>query len=182
MAAKAKKRIFVPKTRLSELVGRDGGIHRDIAIESATESIQGMREQADAEICKAIASIEAIVFARNAGDRLTDEEMLVVLRHGDTIITLSGTFNYAALDAAARSMCDVSDGLLRAGLNSRQPVAVHIQTMHLLAPGNMSLSAEHSDRMLHELAKVRAFFNFRSLGATPVDEADDLIAAAGGGK
>jgi hypothetical protein len=30
--------------------------------------------------------------------------------------------------------------------------------------------------MLSELAKVAAFFNFRSLGATPVDEGDDLIA------
>lgn len=178
MTAKAKKKIFVPKTRLAELVGRSGGIHRDIAVESAGESIQGMREQADAEIRKAIAAIEAIVFARDASDKLTNDEMLGVLRHGDTIVTLSGTFNYVALDTAARSMCDVSDGLLRAGLNSRQPVAVHVQTMHLLAPGNMSLSAEHAEKMLNELAKVRAFFDFRSLSATPVDENDDLIAAA----
>jgi hypothetical protein len=178
----AKKKVFIPKTRLAELVARAGGIHRDIAIESATESIQGMREQADAEIRRAIGAIEAIVFARNANDTLTDEEMLGVLRNGDTIVTLSGTFNYPALDAAARSLCDVADGLLRASMNSRQPIAVHVQTMHLMAPGSMTLSSEHADKMLGELAKVRAFFNFRSLSATPVDENDDLIAAVSAGK
>jgi hypothetical protein len=182
MAAKAKKKIFVPKTRLAELVGRVGGIHRDIAIESAGESIRGMREQADAAINTAIAAIETTVLAPDASDRLTDDQMRGVLRHGDAIITLSGTFAYSALDAAARSMCDVCDGLLRAGLNSRQPIAVHAQTMHLLAPGNASLSAEHADKLLGELAKVRAFFNFRSLGATPVDENDDLITVGGNEK
>jgi hypothetical protein len=181
MAAKTKK-IFVPKTRLAELVGRAGGIHRDIAIENASEGLRGMREQADAAIHTAIAALEAIVLAPNASDTLTDDQMRMVLRHGDTIITLSGTFKYSALDTAARSMCDVSDGLLRAGLNSRQPIAVHVQTMHLVAPGNANLPAEHVEKLLGELAKVRAFFNFRSLGATPVDENDDLIASASGGK
>jgi len=180
MAAKAKK-VFVPKTRLAELVGRAGGIHRDIAIESATDSIQGMREQADAEIRKAIAALETVVFARDADDTLTDDEMLGILRQGDHIVTLAGTFGYAALDAAARSMCDVAAGLHRAKLNSRQPVAVHVQTMHLLAPGKMTLSTEHADKMLGELAKVRAFFNFRSLAETPVDENEDLISSVSGG-
>jgi hypothetical protein len=176
MAGKSKKKVFVPKTRLAELVPRAGGVHRDIALEGAMESIEGMREQADTEISKAITAIEGIVFAKTANDTLTDHEMLGVLRHGDHIVTLAGTFGYAALDAAARSMCDIADGLLRSGVYSRQPVAVHVQTMHLLAPGNMKLSTEHAEKMLSELAKVAAFFNFRSLGATPVDEGDDLIA------
>jgi hypothetical protein len=177
MAAKTKKKIFVPKTRLAELVARAGGIHRDIAIENASQSIHGMREQADAAIHTAIAALEAIVLSPNASDKLSDDQMRAVLRHGDTIITLSGTFNYSALDTAARSMCDVSDGLLRTGMNSRQPIAVHVQTMHLLAPGSTRLAAEHAEKLLGELAKVRAFFNFRSLGATPIDENDDLIAS-----
>jgi hypothetical protein len=182
MAGKSKKKVFVPKMRLAELVARAGGVHRDIALEGAAESIEGMREQADTEIRKAITAIEGIVFAKNASDTLTDDEMLGVLRHGDHVVTLAGTFAYTALDAAARSMCDVADGLLRAGMNTRQPVAVHVQTMHLLAPGNMKLSAEHAEKMLSELAKVTAFFNFRSLSTTPVDEGDDLIALAAGGK
>ncbi len=178
MAGKAKKKIFFPKTRLSELAARAGGMLRDDAVDGAMASLESMREQADAEIRHAIAAMEGIVFARGAGETLDGGQMSAVLRHADQVVTLAGTFCYGALDTAARSLCDVTDGLLRAGIHDRKPVAVHVQTMHLLAPGNMSLSAEHAEMMLGELAKVADHFNFGSLGASAPADAADAMAAA----
>ncbi len=66
--------------------------------------------------------------------------MTAILKHADQVVTLSGMFGYSALDTAARSLCDVADGMLRAGVWDRAPIAVHVQTMHLLVPGGMSLS------------------------------------------
>jgi hypothetical protein len=176
MAGKAKKKIHFPKTRLSELAARAGGILRDDALDGAAKSLEGMREQADTQIRAAIKAMEDIVFSRAAGEALDDGQMLAILRHADQIVTLAGTFCYETLDTAAKSLCDVTDGLIRAGMHSRQPVAVHVQTMHLLAPGVMKLSAEHAEKMLGELAKVNAHFNFESLGANQVNDNLELSA------
>jgi len=177
MAGKAKKKIFFPKTRLSELAARAGGVLRDDALDGAMKTLEGMRDKADVQIRGAIAALEEIVFGRASGDTLNDEKMLAILRHADQIVTLSGTFGYTSLDAASRSLCDVADGMLRAGMHDRQPIAVHVQTMHLLAPGNMKLSGEHAEKMLGELAKVTAHFNFESLGANQVNDGAELGAA-----
>ncbi|MEJ1969666.1 MAG: hypothetical protein WDN03_13680 [Rhizomicrobium sp.] len=177
MAGKAKKKIFFPKTRLAELASRAGGILRDDALEGALKTLESMREQADTQIRAAIAAMEDIVFARSTGDALDDGQMLAILRHADQVVTLAGTFCYASLDTAAKSLCDVADGLLRNGMHDRQPVAVHVQTMHLLAPGNMTLSPEHADKMLSELAKVNEHFNFASLAAAAAGDGDELAAA-----
>jgi len=177
MAGKAKKKIHFPKTRLAELAARSGGILRDDALDGASKSLEGMRDQADTQIRAAIKAMEDIVFSRAAGEALDDSQMIAILRHADQIVTLAGTFCYATLDTAAKSLCDVTDGLIRAGVHSRQPVAVHVQTMHLLAPGTMRLSAEHAEKMLSELAKVSAHFNFESLGANQVNDNIEMNAA-----
>lgn len=174
----AKKKVHFPKTRLAELAARSGGQTRDDAIDGAMKTLDSMRGESDAEIGKAIAAMEQIVFARNASGMLDDAQMLAVQCHADQVVTLAGTFGYAALDAAARSLCDIADGFLRSGLHDLKPIAVHVQTMHLLAPGAMALSAEHSELVLGELAKVTGHFNFGSLGATPVDDGAEIIAAA----
>ena len=178
MAGKAKKKIFFPKTRLSELAARAGGMLRDDALDGAMASLESMRAQSDGEIRKSIAAMEGIVFARETGDTLDDAQMHAILCHADQVVTLAGTFCYTALDSAARSLCDITDGLMRAGMHNRKPVAVHVQTLHLLAPGGMMLSPEHAEKMLGELAKVAAHFNFGSLGAAVQSDDDAVVAAA----
>lgn len=177
MAGKAKKKIFFPKTRLAELAARSGGILRDDALEGAMKTLEGMREKADTQIRAAVAAMEDIVFGAASGDTLDNEQILSILRHADQIVTLAGTFGYTTLDSASKSLCDVADGLLRAGMHDRQPVAVHVQTLHLLAPGKMVLSPEHAEKMLAELSKVSAHFNFDSLGATAVNDGEELATA-----
>lgn len=176
MATKAKKKIFFTQTRLSELAARSGGMTRDDAIEGAMKSLESMRELSDVEIRKSIAAMSDIV--RTPGSTLDDEGLLAIQGMADQIVTLAGTFGHAALDAAARSLCDIADGLLRTGRHDRQPIAVHVQTLQLMAPGVVTLSEEHCDRLLGELARVAAHFAFGSLGTVPVPDEIEAIAAA----
>ena len=111
MAGKAKKKIFFPKTRLSELAARAGGMLRDDALDGAMKSLEAMRAQADIEIRKSISAMEAIVFARDAGDTLDEGQMRDILRQADQIVTLAGTFCYPTLDNAARSLCGLANEL-----------------------------------------------------------------------
>lgn len=175
MSAKAK--ISYPKSRLTELAARDGGIPSDIAVENATKSLESMRAKSDEKIRGAISAIEDILSAPRSAPTLNKEQMSAILRHADQIVTLSGTFCYANLDRAARSLCDVADGLLRAGMTDSKPIEVHVQTMHLLAPGSVALSDGHAAMMLGELARVAEHFNLGSL-ALVIDDSNDVIALA----
>ncbi|MEI9989665.1 MAG: hypothetical protein WDM86_06470 [Rhizomicrobium sp.] len=172
--AKAKKKVFFPTIRLAELAARPGGLLRDDAVDAAARSLESMRAEADGAIRAAIAAMEEIAF--DAGRGLDAERISAVLKHADQVVTLAGMFGYAALDTAARSLCDLADGLLRAGLHDRAPIAVHVQTMHLLAPGTMALSAGHTTQMLAELAKVTDHFKFGSLAEAAGQ--DEFVAAA----
>ena len=170
--AKAKKKVFFPQMRLAELAGRPGGMTRDEAVSAAVESLESMRVQADREIRKAIAAMEDIAIV---GGALDAGKMAAVLRHADQVVTLAGMFGYTPLDTAARSLCDLADGLTRAGVFERAPIAVHVQTMHLLAPGSVNLSHDQAAQMLAELSKVAAHFNFGSLAEA--SSPDAFIAA-----
>jgi hypothetical protein len=178
MAAKVQKKIFFPKTRLAELAARAGGMAREDALAGAMKSIEAMRGESDGAIRDAIAAMEKIVYACSTVGALDDAQMLAVLRHADQIVTLAGTFCYPALDSAARSLCDIADGLRRGGRYDVKPIAVHVQTMHLMAPGAMALSPEHAEMMLGELAKIAAHFNFGSLGAIATGDGEETVQAA----
>jgi hypothetical protein len=160
---------FFPQTRLSELAARPGGILRSDAIEGALKSIEGMRGDGDNAIAKAIAAIEGIVFGARGKD-LSEIEMHKVLRQADQIVTLAGTFCYAALDRVARSLCDLTDGLIRTKQYHAAPIAVHVQSLHLLAPVGTTLSEAHIARIEEELAKVLAHYQFESLAKPGIAE------------
>jgi hypothetical protein len=124
MTGKPKKKIFFPKTRFAELVARAGGIARDDALERAMASMESMREESDTEICRSIATLVSITSQSGTGNVLSDPQLDAIIRSGDQIVTLAGTFGYAALDTAARSLCDIVDWFARAGIRDKRPVAV----------------------------------------------------------
>jgi hypothetical protein len=162
------KRVLFPKTRLSELAARPGGVARDAAIEGATEQLQSMRDESNAIIENTIAGIEAIACK---GARLSDEDMRAILIGADQVVTLAGTFGYGTLDTVARSLCDVTDGLMRAGIDAAAPIAVHARALRLFAPGHAELPQSERDKVLGELAKVLAHFNLAPLGNHDADDA-----------
>src|SRR5512135_1587383 len=102
------KRFYMPKTRLAELAARAGGPPRDIAIENVMKSLESMRGESDTEIGKSITAMEKAVFDPANKGKLSNDQLVLVLRGADQIVTLAGTFGYVSLDAAARSLCDVA--------------------------------------------------------------------------
>src|SRR6202161_808559 len=102
-----------PKLRITELVGRFGGVSRDEAIAQAKQELAAMRGEGNDVIEASIKALEVIVFAPAAPDpsRYSADQLKQILVLCDQIVTLAGTFEYAALDQTTRSLCDVADGL-----------------------------------------------------------------------
>ena len=168
-----------PRTRLSQLAARSGGIAREQAVEAAMESVESLRGEGDEAIKSSIAAIEAIMkHARNG--HLPTERIQGILPYADQIVTLAATFGYESLAKVMRSLCDVADGLVRAGLRDVAPIAVHVQSMQLLIPGSTALSAEQVEVVLGELGKVLAHYNFGSIaGQDVLITSEDVFAEPG---
>jgi hypothetical protein len=157
--------IHFPTTRFAELAARGGGITRTAAVDGALKGIESSRAESDGMIAKSIAAIETIVYAPHVGNSLSGDEMRDILRYADQIVTLAGMFSYGQLDAAARSLCDLTDGLLNAGLFEAAPVSVHVRALRLMAPGAAALESDEADRIFTGLRKVLAHFQISSLSS-----------------
>ena len=153
-----KALIHFPKTRLSELVQRFGGLTREEAVAAATIQLESLRQEADSAVETAIAQLEKMAGDRGAGAAAM-KQMLPLC---DQIVTLAGTYGYGALDKATRSLCDLMDGLITAGMQDRASIRVHVQTIRMMAPGN-SLGANHVEVLLFELHKLLDHHGFASL-------------------
>jgi hypothetical protein len=154
---------FFPETRLAKLAARFGGIARDEAVEKAKEYIESMRGEGDQAIAEIMGEIETIL-ATAKGGKLATEQMKALLRWADQVVTLAGTFDYAALGRVMKSLCDVADGLIRAGLEDAAPIAVHVRAMRLVAPGSTALTGTQIDTVLAELAKILTHYDFTPIG------------------
>jgi hypothetical protein len=163
--ARVAKKIHFPKTRLTELASRSGGVTRDRAVEEAFKSIDNLRDHAVSTIDTATTSIENILRAAKGG-HITKDEMRKVLRGADNIVTMAGTFGMETLEKIGKSLCDIADGLLSHSTQDIAPIAVHVQAIRLAAPGKPELAAPAASHILSELAKVRAHYGFASLAAT----------------
>ena len=169
------RRVHFPKTRLSKLIARSGGISYVAAMENARKNVETMRDQADEAIRKSVAEIDAIAGSPRGTQDLTDVEMAAVLIRADQIVTLAGTFGHELLDKVARSLCDLIDGLMSAGKRDLAPVAVHIQAMDMMTPGKATLTNEELETVVAELAKVRKHFNIKAID---YDEPEEFMREA----
>jgi len=171
-------RTFFPKTRLSELASRPGGLSRDDAIAGAMKGIEASRVEGDATVAKSINDIDALLRTAKGG-KLPLESMNSVLKQADQIVTISGTFGYWSLDKVARSLCDLTDGLINSEQYDLAPVAVHVQSLRLLSPtSGITLGDAEVDKIHSELAKVLAHYEFVSLAAPGVAEDDEIAIAS----
>jgi hypothetical protein len=158
-------KVHFPTLPLQVAVARTGGITRENAVEAALENLRAISGEGDASIESTIEALESLV--KSGGARLSAEQLRAVLDHADQIVTMAGTFAYDALDRASRSLCDIADGLLREGRGDAAPVAVHVRAMRLFSPLGTPPQPAESERILAELGKVTAYYNFKPLGANP---------------
>ena len=155
-----------PKLRLSELVGRFGGISRGDAIAQAKKELEAMRGESESVIEASIHAMEKIVYAPATRDRYSDAQLKQILVLCDQIVTLAGTFEYVALDQTTRSLCDVADGLLRTQRPDIASIHVHMRAMHMVNPKAPPLGEEQIAVMLAELRKILAHHGFDQISAS----------------
>ena len=158
----AAKMIHFPVTRLSELAARNGGVSRDQAIEEAKKSVEDLRDLALETIEAALRAIEVVAYSAKRG-KLPAATIKEILTQTDHVVTMAATFGMDNFECAAKSLCDVADGILTRGSDEAAPILVHVQTMRLLAPGGAPLDDTQCQHLLSELTKVRAHFHFAPL-------------------
>ena len=164
------KKVYFPTTRLSELANQGGGVTRSSAIEGAMQQLESMRAESDSIIEKAIVAIEEVALKPQVRGKFNNDEKRTLLRQADQVVTLAGTFGYTSLDAAAKSMCDVVDGMLTIDQNEAAPILVHVQAVRLMAPSSAKLGESETQKILSELNKILLHFNFTSLGDAAGDD------------
>lgn len=155
-----------PKIRITELVGRFGGISRQDAIDQARKELAGMRAESDDVIEGSIKALEAVVFTPAERSRYSDAQLVEILKLCDQIVTLAGTFEYSALDQTTRSLCDIADGLLRTKRPDVASIVVHMRAMRMVNPKAPPLGEEQVQTMLAELRKILAHHGFDQLSAS----------------
>ena len=143
---------------------RPGGIARDDAIGNAIENLRAESAESNLVIEQAIAAIAAI--ASNAkGNVLPEADMKAILIQADEIVTVAGTFGYEHLDRAAKGLCDIADGLIRAQRTDAAPIHVHVMALRLFSPTAAAPSSAEAEKVIRELASVTAFYNFAAIDA-----------------
>ncbi len=160
-----------PKSRLSQLFGRFGGLSREEAVAAATKELSVLRPEADKVILAAITQMETLTAGTTRGAVLMKE----LLPACDQLVTLAGSFGYVSLDRAARSLCDLMDGLLNQGKDDIASIRVHVRTLRIFAPGNKPLSDEHTGLMMAELQRL---LDFHSIASPSSERSEDAILAA----
>ncbi|MEY4708190.1 MAG: hypothetical protein RJB58_1913 [Pseudomonadota bacterium] len=157
------KMVYFPKIKLQEMLLRPGGIARDEAIHTAIENLRAESGESNKVIEDAIAAIAGIAAGAKA-NMLPQADMKAIMEQADQIVTVAGTFGYEYLDRAARGLCDITDGLIRTGCGDAAPIHVHVMALRLFSPMAAAPSVAEAEKVLSELASVKAFYGF-----TPID-------------
>jgi hypothetical protein len=76
---------------------------------------------------------------------------------------MAATFGMKALENVAKSLCDVTAGMIGNDVGDVAPVAVHVQAIRLAAPSKAELGEAEAGHVLGELTKVRMHYGFASL-------------------
>jgi len=156
-AGTKKASSFLPPNALKALLSRPGGKTRDEAIAAALAGIESLRSISMEAVERAVDAIEVAV-RRGADEKLNADELEQVARDADLIITLAGTYGFANLDAAGRSLCDLVRSLLKIAPCPAEPVVVHARALKLFAPGKPPIGSEEAQMVLQELGKIRTYF------------------------
>ena len=143
--------IHTPRTRLSALVSRPGGVWRDEAIAEATRLVETLRIPYMEVLDEMIGQLET---ANTRQDRSFEERLMLLTRLSDRIITLAGTFGLTALMEAAKRLCDLAQALVTRGIADRGQIAVHVRAIRLFGPRAQPVSEEAARNILNELRRV----------------------------
>lgn len=147
------------------MTARPGGRTRARVVGEARRNVERLRSSSVEGILHDIAAIELIVAARRqAGERLSDAELDRILERAGRLLTITGTFGYALLDAVIKSFCVLVYGLMGTDVDGIEGIAVHLRAMRLASPEGPALSQPEAARILSELERVLDHFRCNQQG------------------
>jgi hypothetical protein len=154
-------KIIPVKNRLGHLLHKPGGIARDEAVAAAGSNVETLRGKFVKAIPREIAALEAILNVAGR-ERISKDELDIMLRRAGELLTLSGTFGFARLDLVVKRFCDLALGMIDKDLDMVAPVSVHLRAMRLVCPGSTGISDVEADHMLKSLEGVHAHLGITS--------------------
>jgi len=155
---------FVPSTRLSRLVDRDGGLWRDQAIGEAARGLAVLRERFFDILMGLIKDAED---AALPAPEMLQDRLCRLQRLANQIINLAGTFGLAALGEAAKRLCDLTSALKERDTELDDAILIHVQALRLFAPRAAYPGPEAASAILAELRRVLHHFEIPILEDAP---------------
>jgi len=141
---------------LGERLSLPGGVTRERAVQEAGKRVETLRAPYEEAIAVEIAKLEKIVAA--AGPEIAARQLAQLLDGAGRLLTLTGTFGFALLDAVSKSLCDLCVGMLEKSIAATAPLEVHLNAMRLA--WKMELSETEAEEMLGELARIHVHYGF----------------------
>jgi hypothetical protein len=153
--------MFFPPNRLAELVRRPGGKPREAAIADAKRNIEEQKEFLTDGIRGAVLSIGAVVLGIE-GTTISPKHADIILGNADRIVGLASVLGLAALETAAKSLCDLIICLAGTGEITKAPVIVHIQALHRLSDKPKEVGPEDEVVLLVQLARLVSHYGSKT--------------------
>lgn len=146
-------RYAVPKYRLTKQLKAPGGLPVVEALEAAAANLAQLRGEGVAELAALVARAQACFDGFPAtADADQIAALYAIAGEGIGIGAICGT---PAADATLISLCELLDNMRVSGRFDRDAVAVHLQSLHLLAgPHGQNLDDAASAAILDGLKKV----------------------------
>ncbi len=122
-------------SRLSRFIGLPEGLTSKAALAQADLNIKAHRHTALKGLDAAIAAAETIVTDAASPSQAAQQDLY---RAAYEIVGLAGLYDLAALDVAARSLCDLIDHCRQRQVWDAPAVAVHLAALRLLRRPELS--------------------------------------------
>ena len=130
-----------PSSRLSRCIDPAGGLTPQAALAAAQQRLEAHREQAQAALAKAIATLQS----NGAAEAEANPDPTGVSALADEIANLAGHLGLAALAQAARGLVDLAQDTGPDGLDRSQALDLHrqaIAALHRLAEQDGAKAAQ----------------------------------------
>lgn len=146
-------KITYAKNRLGEALASASPVLAQTAVVQAQKMLAEIESQCLEQLDVLLAEFPLEVPAESG---LCAQQIRAAYDTSRRMIGVGTAANFPALDVAAKSLCEVADGLMVRNLADWAPVRVHVDTMRLLRQPNMPEAA--TTQLLAALETVRSRF------------------------
>jgi len=146
-------KITYAKNRLGEALTNASPVLAQTAVAQAEKMLAAIESQCLEQLDVLLAEFP---LDASADAEIRAQQIRAAYNTARRMIGVGTAASFPALDVAAKSLCEVADGLLVRSLTDWAPVRVHVDTMRLLRQPNMPEAA--TSQLLAGLDSVRSRF------------------------